>query len=160
MVNKYEDDYNILIELCNNIQLVKQSKQGKAMQSILDYLIFRGNNKIVCLCGSTKFKDDFDRVSEELTLKGYIVLRPEIYSHNENNIDSDNRCIDERNIEILKKVHYQKIYLADEIIVINHNDYIGSDTKDEIIYAMDLNKKISFMEPTDFLKVLQKEDHY
>ena len=89
MVNKYEDDYNVLTEMCNNIQLVKQSKQGKAMQSILDYLIFRGNNKIVCLCGSTKFKDDFDRVSEELTLKGYIVLRPEIYSHNENNIDSD-----------------------------------------------------------------------
>ena len=33
-----------------------------------------GNYKIITLCGSTRFKDDFMRVQKELTLKGNIVI--------------------------------------------------------------------------------------
>ena len=42
MVNKYEDDYNILTELCNNIRLVKQSKHIVQPQFVLInfYFIF------------------------------------------------------------------------------------------------------------------------
>lgn len=34
----------------------------------------QGKYKIVTLCGSTRFKDEFLRVQKELTLKGYIVI--------------------------------------------------------------------------------------
>ena len=33
----------------------------------------QGKYKIVTLCGSTRFKDEFLKVQKELTLKGYIV---------------------------------------------------------------------------------------
>ena len=40
-----------------------------------------GNYKVITLCGSTKFKDEFMRVQKELTLKGYIVLSVGCFSH-------------------------------------------------------------------------------
>ena len=32
------------------------------------------NYKVITLCGSTRFKDEFLKVQKELTLKGYIVI--------------------------------------------------------------------------------------
>ena len=41
-------------------------------------------NKIVCLCGSTKFKEKFEEVNRDLTLAGYIVLAPGVFGHSDN----------------------------------------------------------------------------
>jgi len=37
--------------------------------------------KVITLCGSTKFKDDFMRVQKELTLKGNIVISVGLFGH-------------------------------------------------------------------------------
>ena len=33
-----------------------------------------GKYKVVTLCGSTRFKEDFERINKELTLQGNIVI--------------------------------------------------------------------------------------
>ncbi|MDY2696306.1 MAG: hypothetical protein SOV27_04010 [Eubacteriales bacterium] len=43
-------------------------------------------------------------------------------------------------------MHKRKIYMADEIFVINKNGYIGTSTKSEIEYAIKKGKKVNYME--------------
>jgi hypothetical protein len=38
----------------------------------------------ITLCGSTRFKDIFFQVAEELTLAGHIVLMPLVFHHADN----------------------------------------------------------------------------
>ena len=94
---------------------------------------------IITLCGSTKFKNAFNRISQRLSLKGYIVLSPNIFSH------ADNIELTEENFETLKKVHLDKIAMSDVIVVINVDGYIGETTREEIEYAQKLNKEIIYL---------------
>ncbi len=95
---------------------------------------------IITLCGSIKFKDEFMRVQEKLTLDGNIVLTPNFF----NNIKKED--IDEKTKKMLDEMHKQKIDMSDEIYVINVGGYIGESTKSEIEYAKRKGKKISFWE--------------
>ena len=38
-----------------------------------------GNYKVVTLCGSTRFKDQFMEIQQKLTLEGYIVISVAFY---------------------------------------------------------------------------------
>lgn len=97
--------------------------------------------KVITLCGSTRFKEDFMRVQKELTLAGNIVISVGVFSH------SDNDQILTKEIkEMLDDMHKVKIEMADAIYVINKNGYIGSSTKSEIEFAKKLNKEIIYME--------------
>jgi len=94
---------------------------------------------IITLCGSTKFKDDFERINKELTLQGNVVITVAFFAHSGDSITEEQK-------QLLDKIHKAKIDLSDSIFVINKNDYIGSSTKSEIEYAKKTNKKIIFME--------------
>lgn len=95
---------------------------------------------IITLCGSIRFKDEFLKVQEKLTLKGNIVLTPNFFNHiKKEDIDLETK-------EMLDKMHRQKIDIADEIFVINVGGYIGESTKSEIEYAKAKGKKISYLE--------------
>ena len=96
--------------------------------------------KIITLCGSIKFKDEFMRVQEKLTLDGNIVLTPNFF----NNIKKED--IGERRKKMLDEMHKQKIDMSDEIYVINVGGYIGESTKNEIEYAKAEGKKIDYLE--------------
>ena len=96
--------------------------------------------KIITLCGSIKFKDEFMKVQEKLTLDGNIVLTPDFFR----NIKKED--IDEKTKKMLDEMHKQKIDMSDEIYVINVGGYIGESTKNEIEYAKARGKKISFFE--------------
>lgn len=95
---------------------------------------------IITLCGSIKFKDEFIKVQEKLTLEGNIVFTPNFF----NNINKDE--MDEKTKSMLAGMHRQKIDMSDEIYVINLNGYIGESTKSEIEYAQAKGKKISYLE--------------
>ncbi len=98
----------------------------------------KSNRKIVCLCGSTKFKADFERADREETAKGNIVLTVAMFGHLEGlDMDSEEK-------KTFDAVHYDKIKLADEVLVINTNNYIGESTRKEIEYAQSLNKPVRF----------------
>ena len=40
-----------------------------------------GNYKVITLCGSTRFKDEFLQVQKELTLQGNIVISVGLFGH-------------------------------------------------------------------------------
>ena len=79
-----------------------------------------GNYKIVTLCGSTKFKDDFIKEQKKLTLEGYIVISVGLFGHS-----GDDEVWTEHTKEMLDDMHKKKIDLADEIFVINNIFFYG-----------------------------------
>ena len=110
------------------------------------------NYKIITLCGSTRFKDEFMRVQKELTLKGNIVISVGLFGHAGDAEVWEN--MDEGTLtktkEMLDDMHKRKIDLADEIFVINVNGYIGESTKSEIEYAKKTGKKVNYLEKNDY----------
>ena len=105
------------------------------------------NYKVITLCGSTRFKDEFMKVQKDLTLKGYIVISVGLFGHSGDNEVWEN--MDEGTLtktkEMLDDMHKRKIDMADEIFVINVNGYIGDSTKSEIEYAIAHGKKINYL---------------
>lgn len=100
-----------------------------------------GKFKVITLCGSTKFKDDFLKEQKRLTLEGNIVISVGLFGHS-----GDNEAMDIKTKEMLDDMHKRKIDMADEIFVINKNNYIGNSTKSEIEYALKNNKVVKYME--------------
>lgn len=100
-----------------------------------------GKYKVITLCGSTKFKDEFIQEQKRLTLEGNIVISVGLFGHS-----GDNEVWSENTKEMLDDMHKRKIDMADEIFVINKNGYIGSSTKSEIEYAIKTGKKVTYME--------------
>nr|DAE28942.1 MAG TPA: deoxyribosyltransferase [virus sp. ctmTa7] len=100
----------------------------------------KNNYKIITLCGSTKFKDEFLKVQKELTLAGNIVISVGLFGHS-----GDTEVWAEGTKEMLDDMHKKKIDMADEIFVINVDGYIGNSTKSEIKYAEAHNKKVNYL---------------
>ncbi|WP_341719822.1 hypothetical protein QQG74_09045 [Micromonospora sp. FIMYZ51] len=95
---------------------------------------------IVVLCGSTRFRDYFHRLNQQLTLDGWIVLAPGVYGH----ADGYTPTEDEKNR--LDTLHLRKIDMADRVLVVNPNGYIGESTRNEIAYAERIGKRIGYLE--------------
>lgn len=100
-----------------------------------------GNYKVITLCGSTKFKDEFIYAQKELTLQGCIVISVGLFGHS-----GDNEVWQPETKEMLDDMHRRKIDMADGIFVINKNGYIGESTQREIYYAMSLGKEVRYLE--------------
>ena len=98
-----------------------------------------GQYKIITLCGSTRFKDDFERVNKELTLAGNIVISVGCFGHAGDTFTEEQKVM-------LDDIHKRKIDMADAIYVINKDGYIGSSTRSEIGYAIKHGKQVIFME--------------
>ena len=107
-----------------------------------------GNYKVITLCGSTRFKDEFMEVQKRLTLEGNIVISVGLFGHSGDNEVWEN--MDEgmltRTKEMLDDMHKRKIDMADEIFVINVGGYIGSSTRSEIDYAKAVGKPVRYLE--------------
>jgi hypothetical protein len=99
-----------------------------------------GKYKIITLCGSTKFRDEFIAEQKRLTLEGNIVISVGLFGHS-----GDNEVWNESTKEMLDDMHKRKIDLADEIFVINVGGYIGSSTRSEIEYAKDTGKLVGYL---------------
>lgn len=113
---------------------------------------------VVTLCGSTKFKNEFVQIQKELTLKGYIVISVGLFGHSGDEevwegMDEDTLT---KTKIMLDDMHKEKIDMADEIFVVNPNDYIGDSTWSEICYAYMTDKRIDSMNPID-LELIEKK---
>lgn len=97
------------------------------------------NYKVITLCGSTRFKEDFERVNRELTLAGNIVISVGCFGHSGDTFTEEQKVM-------LDDIHKRKIDMADAIYVINKDGYIGSSTCSEIKYAIEHGKQVIFME--------------
>lgn len=99
---------------------------------------------VVTLCGSTKFKDEFQQAQMDLTLQGNVVISVGMFN------ETCEQVVRIEGIkEMLDEMHKQKIDMANEIFVINKGGYIGSSTKSEIEYAKSVGKSIRYLEAID-----------
>lgn len=78
--------------------------------------------KVITLCGSTRFKE-------------------QLFGH-----CGDNEVWTDGTKAMLDRMHLAKIDLADEIFVINVDNYIGDSTRNEIEYAKSKGKRVRFLE--------------
>ena len=103
---------------------------------------------IVCLCGSTRFWRTFQQASLAETMAGRIVLSIGAASGTDDehfgNLPRDEY---DRVKAMLDTLHLRKIDLADEILVLNVDRYIGQSTARELAYARTLGKRVRFLEP-------------
>ena len=101
----------------------------------------QGPYKVITLCGSTRFKDQFIEAQKRLTLEGNIVISVGLFGHS-----GDYEVWSEGTKEMLDDMHKRKIEMADEIFVINVGGYIGSSTRSEIEYAKRTGKAVRYLE--------------
>ncbi len=95
--------------------------------------------KVITLCGSTKFKNEFEQKNKELTLAGNIVISVGLFGHSGDIITAYQKLM-------LDDLHKRKIDMADAIYVINKDGYIGRSTLSEIKYAKAAGKEVMYME--------------
>lgn len=107
-----------------------------------------GSYKVITLCGSTKFKDEFLREQKRLTLEGNIVISVGLFGHSGDSELWEGMSEDTltKTKEMLDDMHKRKIDMADEIFVINVGGYIGSSTRSEIEYAQLHGKVVKYLE--------------
>lgn len=110
---------------------------AEASKSAVERLVIP---QVICLCGSTRFKTAFESTLRDETLKGNIVLSVGLFGHIEG-LDMDGPTK-----KMLDELHLRKIDMADEVLVLNVDGYIGSSTKNEIEYAARANKEIRYLE--------------
>jgi hypothetical protein len=96
---------------------------------------------IVCLCGSTLFRDAFLEAARDETLAGRIVLSVGSFGH------ADGRSITDEQKAALDELHLRKIDLAHEVLIINPGSYIGESTKREIAHAIRTGKPVRYLVP-------------
>lgn len=86
---------------------------------------------------------------KRLTLEGYIVISVGLFGHSGDGEVWENMPENTvtRTKAMLDDMHKRKIDMADEIYVLNVNDYIGQSTKSEIAYARAHGKIVRFLEP-------------
>ena len=91
--------------------------------------------EVVCLCGSTRFRQHMQEVNRDLTLGGAIVLAPGVFAHAGDRVTTGQKLL-------LDRLHRVKISLADRVVVVAPGRYIGESTRAEIAYANRLGKPV------------------
>lgn len=99
--------------------------------------------KIVCLCGSTRFMVAFFEAGWRETLAGKIVLSVGVCKHAE---DHGGEALGPDVVKLLDELHMRKIDLADEVLILNVGDYVGSSTRAELAYARAHAKRVRWLE--------------
>lgn len=101
---------------------------------------------IVTLCGSTRFMEAFVAARLRETMAGKIVLTIGCDMRTDANLFG---AMDESELRLTKAkldvLHFAKIDLSDEILVLDCDGYIGESTEREIEYARMRGKLVRFL---------------
>jgi len=84
--------------------------------------------RTICICGSTKFKDDMMAVAKEKTMQGLIVVMPLVFLHSGDTITDEEK-------EKLDGLHLWKIKQSSYIAVVCQGFYVGRSTIREMAFA-------------------------
>lgn len=106
---------------------------------------------VICLCGSTRFADQHAVMRWELEKQGNIVLMinylPAWYADSQGWEGNDHFGEKSGLKKHLDELHLRKIDLANKVMVINVDGYIGESTRNEIEYAKKAGKAVEYLEP-------------
>ena len=146
-MKKFDVDNIRDILLFHNNRPIMEATTGNVVN--LAHLVLMDETiETVTLCGSSKFKEQFDQANQRLTLLGKIVIPMGVYGHLLSDAEKKEKFTDEVK-EKLDQLHYRKIDLSDSIYVINLDGYIGESTRKEIEYATNTGKRVQYLEPID-----------
>jgi hypothetical protein len=108
----------------------------------IQLLRISGNDfpKVVTLCGSSRFKEEYEAAMKAETLAGRIAIGMGMFGHKDG-LDMDGPVK-----AMLDELHLRKIDLADEVPVVNVGGYVGESTSNEIQYARQTGKLVRFLE--------------
>lgn len=130
--------------------LVFDDEPGPSVEKLTDF------PEIVCLSGSTRFKEEYREENARLTLEGRIVLSVGFFHHADGGPPgAAARLVDGAMDETgewkrdLDHLHLRKIDLADRLHVINVDGYIGESTAAEIEHARKTGTPITYYEEGD-----------
>ena len=100
--------------------------------------------RIVCLCGSTRFKDEINAANARLTMQGVLVISLGMFGHTDlPDVDWATNGSDLK--RTLDELHKRKIDLAGEVLVVSdETGYFGESTWSEIEYARAHDKPVRF----------------
>jgi hypothetical protein len=102
----------------------------------------------ITLCGSTRFKSDFEAWNHKLAINGHTVYSLSLFAREEKDVGKEsNITISENEKVTLDLVHLDKILNSDAIVVINIGGYTGFSTKREIEWAKMKGKRVYSIEP-------------
>lgn len=94
--------------------------------------------KVITVCGSLKYIKEMMEITEKMGLEGNCMLTP-VYP-----VKTSKDLYTEEELKTAREMHLERIKLADAILVVDVDNYIGSSTKKEIEYAKSLNKEILY----------------
>ncbi len=95
---------------------------------------------IVCICGSTRFREAIAEANRDLTLSGAVVVAPGVFQHSGDEITETQKAA-------LDTLHLRKIDLAARVLVVNPGKYIGDSTAREIAYSHGIGKPVDYTHP-------------
>jgi hypothetical protein len=136
-------------------------KHEKTLRESCEIALNTANNRftapIVCMIGSTRFRQAWITENARLTKLGYNVLSVGVFSHFES-LRADEKLA-------LDRLYKSKIDLCDWVWVLNVGGYVGAGTVDEIKYAEQRRKPIRFLmdvfplykEPPDPVCIAQED---
>jgi len=98
--------------------------------------------RVICLCGSVRFQQQFQEIAEALSLEGYIVLGPTIFNRHADfhTGGPEMYALKDR----LDALHFKKIELSDSVFVVDIDGYIGESTSREVFFARQLGKTVRY----------------
>lgn len=107
----------------------------------------RDRPRIVCLCGSTRFWRIFQQAGLHETMAGRIVLSIGAASGTDDDHFGNLPQAEYDRIKTeLDQLHFRKVELADEVLILNRDKYIGKSTSNELAHALKLGKPVRFWE--------------
>ena len=110
---------------------------------------------IVCLCGSTRFKDEINAANARLTMQGVLVISLGVFGHTDlPDRDWTTGASDDK--RMLDNLHRRKIDLADEVLIVSdETGYFGESTRGEIAYAVAQGKPVRFARAASLQRALE-----
>lgn len=102
----------------------------------------------ITLCGSTKFKREFEAINKQLSLEGHIVYSVAFFGH------ADKIPLTTEQKTHLDELHKRKIDNSEGILVIDVDGYIGESTQSEIEYAKSNGKVVKYLSGFPDLKMI------
>ena len=91
----------------------------------------------ITLCGSTRFRAEYELWNKRLTLAGFLVYSVSGFGHSGDSFTEEEKAQ-------LDRIHLAKIDASHAIVVINPGGYIGDSTRREIAHAESRGKAVYF----------------
>jgi hypothetical protein len=110
---------------------------------------------VVCISGSMRFEDEMHLAAVEESLAGHIVVMPHVNMKRPLPVTLHALATSDTVKSALDVLHFDKIRLADEVLVVARDGYVGDSTRAEIAYAESIGKPVRYW--LESLPVASKE---